>query len=217
MTPRARLKKLTERINGLSLRERALLMLAVMAIIFLIWDFSTMQPLNQRQETARTELQNVRERVGGLTRNLQELASQRGRDPNRELTAEREALQAEIDNLEMRLADRHGGIATPEESVSVLADLLARRAGVEIVELENVPPGRLESAAGNPVPGLFVHRVRVVIESDFEGIRNYLDHTSQLPRGVFWESLDLTVEQWPINRIELILYSVTLDDRWLGV
>ena len=213
----ARLKRIAERINGLSLRERALLLLAVFAVIFLVWDFSSMQALGQRQEAVRTELQNVRERVTDLTQNIQQLAAQRGRDPNRELASEREALQAEIDNLETRLADRHGGIATSKESVSVLAALLARRAGVEIVELENLPPGRLESAAGNPVPGLFVHRVRVVIESDFEGIRGYLEQTATLPRGVFWESLNLSVEQWPTNRIELMLYSVTLDDRWLGV
>lgn len=217
MTFRARLRKVAERINGLSLRERALLLLAVFAIIFLVWDFSSMQPLGQRQETVRTELQNVRQRVADLTGNLQQLAAQRGRDPDRELAAERDALQAEIDSLEARLADRHGGIATSEESVSVLAALLARRAGVDIIELENLPPGRLESAAGNPVPGLFVHRVRLVIESDFEGIRGYLEQTADLPRGVFWESLELSIEQWPTNRIELMLYSVTLDERWLGV
>lgn len=217
MSMRARVGKVAERINGLSLRERALLMLAVFAVILLIWDFSTMQALGQRQETVRTELENVRERVANLTQNLQQLASERGRDPNRELAAEREALLEEIDALEVRLAERHGGIATPRESVSVLAGLLARRAGVDIVALENLPPGRLESASGNPVPGLFVHRVRVVIESDFNGIRNYLDRTAELPRGVFWESLRLTVDEWPTNRVELMLYSVTLDDRWLGV
>jgi len=217
MTIRQRLGQLAERINGLSLRERALLMLAIFAVTLLLWDFSMMQPLSERQETVSAELKNVRQRVTDLTGNLQQLATERGRDPNRQLTAEREALQTEIANLESRLAERHGGIATPRESVSVLASLLARRAGVDIVELENLPPGRLENASGNPVPGLFVHRVRVVIESDFQGIRNYLDRTSELPRGVFWESLNLTVEQWPRNRIELILYSVTLDDRWLGV
>lgn len=217
MTFRARLRKIAERVNGLSLRERALLLLAAFAVIFLLWDFSSMQALGQRQEAVRTELQNIRQRVADLTQNLQQLAAQSGRDPNRQLETEREALQAEIDNLEARLADRHGGIATSKESVSVLAALLARRAGVEIIQLENLPPGRLESAAGNPVPGLFVHRVRVVIESDFEGIRDYLEQTATLPRGVFWESLNLSVEQWPTNRIELMLYSVTLDDRWLGV
>lgn len=217
MTFRARLRKLVERVNAFSLRERALLLLAAFAVIFLIWDFSTMQPLSQRQEAVRTELQNVRERVDELTRNLQQLAAERGRDPNRQLLAERDSLQSEIGELEARLAERHGGIASQEESVSVLAGLLARRAGVDIVELENIPPGRLESASGNPVPGLFVHRVRVIIESDFNGIRDYLDQTSELPRGVFWESMELTVDQWPTNRIEMILYSVTLDDRWLGV
>lgn len=217
MTWRARTNKLIERTNSLSLRERALLMLAVFAIIFLLWDFSIMQQLGQRQEAVRAELENVRQRVDDLTRSLQELAGERARDPNRELVRETEALQAEVEALEARLAERHGGIASAEESVSVLAGLLGQRAGVDIIELENLPPGRLTGASGNPVPGLFVHRVRLVIESDFNGVREYLEATSQLPRGVFWESFDLTVEQWPTNRIELILYSVALDDRWLGV
>ncbi len=217
MSLRARIARIAERINSLSLRERALLMLAAFAVIFLAWDFSSMQALGQRQEAARSELENVRQRVQDLSQSLQQLASQRGRDPNRRLTAEREALEEEIDALETSLAERHGGIATPRESVSVLAGLLARRAGVDIVELENLPPGRLEGASGKSVPGLFVHRVRIVIESDFNGIRNYLDRTAELPRGVFWESLRLTVEQWPTNRVELMLYSITLDDRWLGV
>lgn len=217
MNWRGRLKRITERINALSLRERALLMLALFAVIFLLWDFSTMQRLGNRQEVVREDLQNVRQRVEALTASLQELARESSQDPNRELNRERESLAAEIDALEMRLAQRHGGIASPEESVSVLAALLAQRTGVEIVALENMPPGRLTAASGEAVPGLFVHRVRVVIESDFDGIRSYLDATSDLPRGVFWESLELGVEEWPTNRIELILYSVTLDDRWLGV
>lgn len=217
MTLRARLDRLAERINGLSLRERALLMLAVFAVIFLVWDLSTMQQLGERRAAVGTELENVRQRVSGLTENLQQLAGERGRDPNRQLETERATLRDEIDRLESRLAERHGGIATPRESVSVLAGLLARRAGVDLVELENLPPGRLESVSGKTVSGLFVHRVRLVIESDFEGIRRYLEKTAELPRGVFWESLHLEVAEWPTNQVELMLYSVTLDDRWLGV
>jgi len=191
----------------MSLRERGLLLLAVFAVIILLWDFSTMQPLGERRENANTQ----------LTDNLQQLASARGHDPDRALEQEREMLEGRIEALEVQLAERHGGVATPRQSVSVLAGLLAQRAGVDIIALENIEPGRLHNASGDPVPGLFVHRVRVVIESDFHGIRDYLERTAQLPRGVFWESLQLDVEQWPVNRIELMLYSVTLDDRWLGV
>jgi MSHA biogenesis protein MshJ len=217
MSWRTRTRKLAERINSLSIRERALLMLAAFAVIILIWDLTTMQQLNQRQETARTELQNLRERVEALSTSLQQLAGERARNPNAELLRERDDLAAEIQALEARLAERHGGIASPKESVSVLAGLLARRTGVNIAELENLPPGRLTGASGQAVPGLFVHRVRVVIESDFEGVREYLEATADLPRGVFWESLELEVTDWPTNRVELILYSVTLDENWLGV
>jgi MSHA biogenesis protein MshJ len=67
------------------------------------------------------------------------------------------------------------------------------------------------------VPGLFVHRVRLVIESDFGGIRDYLGLIEDLPSGVFWDSLKLDVPAWPANRAELVLYSLALDDNWLGI
>lgn len=217
MSLQARTRHVAEKINALSLRERALLMLALFAIVFLVWEFTRMQPLGARQETVRDELHNIRERTSRLSASLQTLASERGRDPNRELRERRGALAAEIEGLEQRLAERHGGIATSRESVAILAGLLAERAGVEIVALENLPPGRLSTPTGGEIPGLYVHRVRVVIESDYAGIRDYLDRTEQLPRGVFWESLQLDVPDWPTNRIELVLYSISLDQRWLGV
>lgn len=217
MTLRGRLQRLGERINALSLRERALLLLAVLAVVFLVWDFAFLQPLGERRESVRNELQAVRERVQELTGNLQELAGSRSRDPNRELARERDSLAEEVRALETRLAERHAGVATPRESIAVLAGLLARRSGVEIVALENLEAERLMNSAGNPVPGLYVHRVRIIIESDFAGIGDYLQRTETLPKGVFWEALRLSVPDWPTNRVELTLFSISLNERWLGV
>lgn len=217
MTPRRRLKLLAERINALSLRERGLLLLAVLAIIFLVWDFAFLQPLGERRESVRNELQAVRARVEDLTGSLQELAGSRSRDPNRELERQRDALTEEVRALETRLAERHAGVATPRESIGVLAGLLARQAGVDVVSLENSEPDRLLNSAGDPVPGLYVHRVRIVIESDFAGIGDYLQRTETLPQGVFWEAMRLSVPDWPTNRVELTLFSISLNEQWLGV
>jgi len=217
MNLQRRLGRLEERINGLSIRERGLLLLAVFAVVFLLWDFLSLQPLNDRREAVQSQLEQVRERVSNLSSTIQEMAGEQRGDPDRQLRRQQAELEAETQALEQRLEQRHGGIATPSESIAVLAGLLGQHSRVDIVELENLPAERLLNAAGNPVPGLFVHRVRVVIESDFEGVRDYLRRIETLPEGVFWESLVLSVPAWPTNRIELVLYSLALDDHWLGV
>lgn len=217
MTFKARMRRLAERVNALSLRERALLLLAVFAVIFVLWDMTAMQPVSDRQELVKQQLETVRERVSALTTGIQRLATERARDPNAELEARRAVLENEIREMHQLLDTAHGGIAAPRQSIAVLAGLLGEQAGVSIVELENLPVQSLLGQTGRPVPGIFVHRVRIVIETDFDGVGSYLGRVNNLPPGVFWESMELTVPGWPVNRVELVLYSLTFDDNWLGV
>lgn len=217
MNPGTRLLRIEERINGLSIRERGLLLLAVFAVVLLLWDFLSLQPLNERRDSVRNQLDQVSDRVASLTSTIQEMAAERTIDPNLRLRRETTELEAETEALARRLEQRHGSIATPTEAIPVLAGLLGEQAGVDIISLKNLPADQLRDAGGDPVPGLFVHRVRVVVESDFQGVRDYLQSIETLPEGVFWESLELSVPEWPTNRVELILYSLALDDHWLGV
>lgn len=217
MNMRSRIRQTGERINALSLRERALLLLAVLAVVFLLWDLLAMQPVTERQRSVQDRLEQTRERLDQLNASIQRLATSRSGHPDRALEQRSASLETEIAELEQRLSDRFGGIATPQQSLDVLAGLLGERAGVTIVELENLPPTSLENASGEAIPGIYIHQVRVVVETDFEGVRNYLDGITRLPPGVFWKALDLSVPGWPVNRVELVLYSLALDEHWLGV
>lgn len=214
---KARLNQVIERINGLSLRERALLALAVLAVVFLLWDALLMNPVRERQQRVQGELEQVRERVAGLTASIQALAVARAEGPDAALRQRRSALVSEISSLEDRLLQAYGDIGDPRQTVSLLTGLLAERAGLALVELENLPPQALTDADRQAIPGLFVHRVRLVVDANHDGIRDYLALLAQLPSGVFLESMHLTVPDWPRNRVELILFSLTLDDNWLGV
>lgn len=212
-----RLSQLVERINGLSRRERALLALAALAVVFLLWDALLMNPVRERQQRVQAELEQVRERVSGLTASIQAMAVARAEGPDAELMQRRSALFEEISRLEDRLMQAYGEIGDPRQSVSLLAGLLAERAGLSLVELENLPPEALTGTDNQVVTGLFVHRVRLVMDANHDGIRDYLALLAELPSGVFLESMHLTVPDWPRNRVELILFSLTLDDNWLGV
>lgn len=213
----ARLRRTADTVNALSIRERALLMLVAFALIFLAWDMTVMRPLSERQEQVQRQLEEVRERVATLTSSIQRLAAERSTDPNAELNARHVRLESEVAALQERISDLHGGIAAPRDSIAVLAGLLAEQSGVSLIALENLPAEPLRGQTDVPVPGIFVHRVRIVLETDFDGAGAYLERAADLPAGVFWESMTLDVPEWPINRVELMLYSLTFTDNWLGV
>lgn len=212
-----KIRQLGERIDGLSLRERMLLVLACLAVIFLLWDAFLMDPVRQRQATVQVELEQVRDRLAQLTTSIQTLATRSDDDRNRELQTRRNALEQEIARLEQRLAEQFDAAVSPRQAVATLAGLLEGQPGLTVLALENLPPQALGGVEGDVVTGIFVHRVRVSLEGDHATLRAYLERIPNLPGGVFLESMHLSVPGWPTNRIELMFYSLTLDESWLGV
>lgn len=219
MSPRARLRVLGERINGFSLRERGLLFLAVLATVFLLWDLVVMSPISDRKETTQESLEEIRGRVASLNDSIQSMVRAGQRDPDAELAARRDALFQEISTLEQRINELHSGVSSPDRAVRVLARLLADRSDLTVVSLENLPSKPLlgTGLANGGQAGIFVHRVRLVVESDFDGVLAYMALIEKLPEGVYWESLKLEVPAWPTNQVEMVLYSLALNDGWLGI
>ncbi len=219
-----RISRLGERINALSLRERGMLLIALWGLLFMLWDLTLMESIRARQEAARTQLESVRERVGALSRSMRTLAGERQQNPEQKLWARLEALQAENTALAQEMASLRGGISTPRQSLAVLTGLLAEQGDVEVISLENLPvepllvePLAVTGGSTETSAGIHIHRVRLVVESDFGGVLDYLNLIEGLPEGVYWESLNLNVPGWPANRVELVLYSLVPGDGWLGV
>lgn len=212
----ARIESLAGRINSLSLRERGLMFLAILAAVFLAWDMAVMGPINERQRTTQSQLEQVRERVASLNDSIQSMVQARRSDPNAELARRRDALLQEVADLETRIGKLHSGVSSPERAVRVLAQLLADRPDLTVESLENLPSNPLVAGEIGAGTGVFVHRVRLVVTSDFHGILDYMGLIEELPDGIYWESVRLEVPAWPTNRVEMVLYSLALNDNWLG-
>jgi len=217
MSPMERLRALPERVNALSLRERALLGLAALAVVFLLWDLLLMSGLRERHDRVQEQIEQVQGQVQALTDSIQQTAVAGADDPRAALEQQRDALTDDITRLESRLADALGEVTTPAETRALLAALLAESPGLSLITLENLPVDSLQAADDQPSAGVYIHRIRVVVEGEHAVVRDYLDRVAETPGGVYLESVDLTVDQWPTNQAELMFYSLTLDDHWLGV
>jgi MSHA biogenesis protein MshJ len=212
-----RIVAIEERINALSLRERALLGIAALAVVFMLWDLLFMSGLRERHDRVQNQIEQVQSQVQNLTQTIQQTAMASADDPQADLERQRRALNEDIERLEARLAQDLGDVSTPAETRAMLSSLLTESPGLSLISLENLPVEPLQAADAQPIPGVFIHRIRVLVEGEHAVVRDYLKRAADLPGGVYLESVDLVVDQWPVNRVELMFYSLALDDRWLGV
>jgi MSHA biogenesis protein MshJ len=223
---------LARKYEALSLRERALVALAVLAVAIIGWDSLLMAPLRNSRIALEAELSAA----SSLGFNAQSADVSDPRQLNLQLAAD---LTTQLQGLDARIADTASGFVSSQRMIQVLNDVLDRQGRLELVSIRNlpvvslVPPveadSTLEGADPAVVPALsgtsadepgqppYVHAIEIVIDGQYADILAYLEALEALPYKFRWSTLDLSTAGYPRNRVRIELSTLSLDSTWLGV
>ena len=200
------------RFDKMSLRERALVCLAVLGAVVGLWDTMLMQPLRNERNALTQELTSFNETVS---------ASQTAAeaDPRRAAMVRAGELQTQTHAVDEQLASTAAGFVPAQRMVEVVHDVLSQQRGLKLISLRNLPVASLVPPAENEVLGTapYVHPIEVVIEGEYGEVLAYLEALEALPWRFRWKMLDLTTKQYPVNRVRIELSTLSMDKTWLGV
>jgi MSHA biogenesis protein MshJ len=213
---------LARKYEALSLRERVLVALAVLALAIIFWDSALMKPLTRQRLALNAELDVAS--ASGFTAQSTDLS-----DP-RQMNLQRAG--------EAGIADKAKGFISSQRMIQVLNDVLDAQGRLRLVSIRNLPVVSLVPAmpaetgvegappevshalvaeAGNPGQPPFVHAIEIVIDGQYADILEYLEALEALPYKFRWTSLDLSTSGYPRNRVRIELSTLSLDSTWLGV
>lgn len=240
----ASIPQLAERIDRMSVRERALIAVASLALLLMGWDTLSMEPLRARQSSLRGELSSVQGTIDAAAQSLQ------ANDANDASLRQRlAATEAELKQVDQQLAADTAGLITPQRMSAVIYDVLRRQQGVRLISLRNKAPQNLatlvpkpespatvsadeakevadESAASQSTSaiakaasgaGPYLHPVELVVEGSYLDVLAYTRALEALPWRFYWKRLDLDAGAYPHNRVHIELCTLSLDASWLGV
>jgi MSHA biogenesis protein MshJ len=199
------------RFDKLSLRERALVALAVLATLVGLWDVLFMQPLRSQRNALTQELSTYNETLGSSDQADQA-------DPHRAAIMRLSDLQTQSQTLDAQLTSSAAGFVPAPKMVEVVHDVLSRQRGLKLISIRNMPmtslvPPAAEAQATAP----YVHPIELVIEGEYGDVLTYLQALEALPWRFRWKTLDLTTKQYPVNRVRIELSTLSMDKTWLGV
>jgi MSHA biogenesis protein MshJ len=208
------LNQLATRINALHLRERALLLLAGVAIVFVLIDTFGLQPTYKQQQQSRQEIDDLEQQLATLSARSQILYALQGTHELQEYEQERSQLQAEISELEARLQGQLGVLLQPEQAARVLEQVLGPDQELKLTRMDAVgrPLNPTPTAdGGDPAEtGIGRYELRLQLEGSYLATLRYLRALEALPWKFFWEQLDFEVQEHPVAQVTLDIYTLGL-------
>lgn len=229
---RGRVQALAARIDALTLRERALLLAALLVVLYVLWSNLMMAPLEARRKAEQDQVAQLNSRIALLDRQARAVIARGNEDPNRAVRERRTALRGEIADLNRRLRRYTANLISPTAMVQVLERVLRREPGLHLIAARSLaavpllPPST--SAKGKKGTKAAAHRVAatagiykrgLTLEFDgtFPATLRYLKALEALPWQLFWDRIDYRVERYPRARVTITVHTLSLTPGWIGV
>jgi MSHA biogenesis protein MshJ len=217
----AGLESAMSRFDRMSLRERALVAFAVLAIVVMLWTVTLWDPIAERQQALIGELEGLQQTMVSTAETLD--ASTQN-DPATLALKKEELLRKELADINSKLASQSAGLIAPEHMVQVIQDVLARQRGVTLISLHNKPLTTLTKpkaatpeAADAAASGPYMHPVELVIEAPYLDILAYLHALEALEWRFYWKLLELETVRHPTNRVRIEINTLSMDKDWIGL
>jgi MSHA biogenesis protein MshJ len=221
-----RLKPLLDRIDALALRERGLLFVGVLAILYFVAANLVFVPMNAEKTRLETQLKSKHNEIRALEAQITAMATGDTPGAGSEKKEKLTALQERLRVLDETLGKVTSGLVSPKEMTRLVEQVLLKSKRLEIVKLESLPPAPLvgagqggnSPAASEPAAGMvYKHGMRIELKGSYLDILSYLRALEGLPWKVFWGQATLQTEKYPVSHITLLIYTLSTREGWIAL
>lgn len=212
------------RLDARAPRERLLLAVTLLAVLTVLWYMLLVEPLNLRRKALEAQANSIEVTVTTLAQEAATIAAGAAQDPDAENLQQKVLLEEEVGQLDERLASLTGELISPQEMLVVLEEMLKRRRQLSLTRLENLPSEPLLEPPTVDSPtekvqhrNLYRHPLRIELTGSYLETLAYLQSLEQLPRKVYWQDLELSIQEHPQAKITVTVYTLSLKEDWIGV
>ncbi|RKZ51772.1 MAG: hypothetical protein DRR16_05425 [Candidatus Parabeggiatoa sp. nov. 3] len=205
------INRLITRFENLSLRERALVLLVIMALIYACWDFLLMQPLEEQRLHLLSLLQYKQKHLNTLNQTLQALKNQSNIEPDTDNHHTLNNLRKELFYQENEIQLLTNTLISPHNLLK-LKSVLVSQTALTLLKLETHISQPLSEIS--PSAKVFKHSLRLEFSGHHKEILAYIRFLEDLPWKFYWDELDIVINDYPSSHFTLTLYTFSQKAGW---
>jgi MSHA biogenesis protein MshJ len=222
-------------ISAREMRERVLLFAAAIIVPGVFLYSILVQPALAERKRIGQETQADHADIGKLTLQLQALIRSKGADPDAASRARLAEIEARIAEFQRQVDARATELVSPEKLAAVFEKILVTTPGIQVAAVKVLPrttvsfdktagmisnpsqDAKRESVPEKPLNEIYRHGVEVTLRGSYLDLVGYLRQIESQPARMFWDKVSLTVSEYPVITMKLIVYTISLERAWLTV
>lgn len=221
------IKNSLKRIETLNLRERVLLTLSAVAVLFLLIDLTLLTPLSGLQKQADIEVTRWQANLALLELDAQKLGISDNEGSFLSRMGYAKQLQNQITDQQEAIDTSLATMIGPERLPKVFADLLKKQGTLELsflqsevddqlIDLDAFAEGNQEQAshsqpnannAGSDAP-IVRTNLTASYRGNYQGTRQFLNALTQMPWALLWHQLEFEVTEHPDSTVNFDAYTL---------
>jgi len=227
------LKNIASKIDELSLRERAIVFIGLIMVIFFLWDIFLFSPLELEQKKILSSLSKKNTDRMVLLTQYQNSIKQNQIDPDAENMERLKELRFKVINVQAELESSTKNLVTPKDMPKLLETVLHKTGGLTLVSLrstgvtpliekeeikneEKSTDKGIKLTAEN-IDNAYRHGLRIELIGDYLTILKYLKSIETLEWGFYWDNFELNVNEYPEATTSIEVFTLSLQEAWIGV
>lgn len=212
-------KKLSTRVDALTLRERALLFAMAAGLIIFTVFFFFLNPAYTGQKTLLMTMGSQQDNISGVDAEITQTIITHSTDPDAAERARLQKLRADAQALSASLTAMQQGMVPADRMSALLERILRSQRSLKLVSMRTLRDGEAEAqpaaAAAAPPELLHRHGVEVVVQGSYADMVAYLEALEAMQGQVFWGGATIKTQTWPQSTLTLVVYTVNLDKKWV--
>lgn len=213
-------------VNEKTLRERVIILLMLIVIVYGLCDLLFMGALLDKQAQKSKQLVGLTESNIVAERELADMMAvlQGGRESARR---EQQQLADKLAAVDAELASEASGFVPANLMPRVLEEMLEDTADLSLLKLENKPVELITGDSGGELSAtpsrdedsthLYRHGVEMRLQGSYLAALNYLKRLEQLQWRFQWHALQFDIQEYPTGTVSVEVYTYSTERDWLGV
>lgn len=223
MTFIEKIKKRILFVDQLSLRERVLILLSTLSIIYFSWRGIVLDNLSSSKQQVSGSASRLKRQIFNLQGQISEVSSSLNLDPIIRLEEKIEAIQRDNDILQNKISKMTEGLISPKEMTELLKNILDRHKDLNVINVENIKATPIFGVDDDKkiikdakIFQVYKHGVAFVVSGTFFQLRDFLEEAEKLPWKILWEELEYSVNKYPVATIKIVIKTLSLDPNLFG-
>jgi MSHA biogenesis protein MshJ len=212
--------EISEKYNSLVIRERVLVLLLMLSVVFFVWYLLWGLSAENSIQTAKTKREALLSLSESIISKYDVQAEKQSFDRNIAIIGKRmSSVKSKMGVIDSDLKRFNQETIAIGEIVLLLRDILSANQSLSLESLKVYPAEliRKKDAKNGDFTGVFEKNViSLTLKGNYSSVFDYLKKIESLTWSVFWQDVQYKVDQYPAAVVTIQLYTLSIieDERY---